>query len=203
MLYKMRPLHRLCFATNNPNKLSEIRQLLADHYDVVSLKEIGCTEELPEPHETLAENSASKARYVFEQYNVSCFADDTGLEIDALGGEPGVHSAHYSGSRDAQANVQLVLQKLNQAGATQAAQRSARFRTIMTLVDPAGEQRQFEGKVEGRIIWQPSGAEGFGYDPIFAPEGYEQTFAEMDAATKNGISHRGRAVAALVAYLKH
>lgn len=186
----------ICFATHNENKLREINQMLSD-YEVVGLTAIGCHEEIPETGATLEENSKIKADFVAANYSIDCFADDTGLEVEALHGEPGVFSARYAGDdRDNQANIDLLLSNLDPH-----ANKSARFRTIITLIFH-GKTHQFEGIVNGKIIAELKGSEGFGYDPIFIPDGYEQTFAEMSAEAKNAISHRGRAVAKLVSFLE-
>jgi len=188
---------KLCFATNNPNKLSEIQDLLGDEFELVGLRDVGCEEELAEDQNTLEGNSLQKAQYVFKKFGVSCFADDTGLEVKALGGEPGVYSARYAGAqRSNEDNMALVMEKLqNQSD------RSAQFRTVITLII-AGEQIQFEGIAKGKIIEEQRGTKGFGYDPIFMPSGYDQTFAEMTREEKNTISHRGLAVQKLIQYLK-
>ncbi|MDF9800204.1 XTP/dITP diphosphohydrolase [Catalinimonas alkaloidigena] len=188
---------KICFATNNANKLKEIRQLLGSHFEVQSLKDIGCEQELPENQDTLEGNSAEKARFVYDDYGIDCFADDTGLEVKALNGEPGVYSARYAGpQRSSEDNMQRLLEALKDKD-----DRTAQFRTVITLI-LSGEQHQFEGIVSGRISEGKSGSEGFGYDPIFVPDGYTQSFAEMDMATKNKISHRGLATKKLVAFLK-
>jgi len=188
---------KLCFATNNPNKLSEIQDLLDHQYELVGLKDIGCEEELAEDQSTLEGNSLQKAQYVYDQYGVNCFADDTGLEITALNGEPGVYSARYAGEqRDNADNMALVMQKLKNE-----TDRSAQFRTVVTLII-GGEPIQFEGVAKGKIITEQRGVKGFGYDPIFVPEGYKETFAEMSRAEKNNISHRGRAINKLITHLK-
>lgn len=189
-------MNQIVFATNNPNKLKEIRQKIGDQFEVLGLKDIDCTEELPETHETLLENAIEKAEYVAKNYKVDCFADDSGLMIDALNGEPGVYSAMYSGTRDTQDNMDKVLSNLEDKS-----ERSASFTTIIALVK-SGETITFEGKVEGAITLTKSGADGFGYDPIFKPTGFDITFAEMTASEKNAISHRGKAVEQLVDYLK-
>lgn len=187
---------KLCFATNNAHKLEEIQAILGDSFELISLKDINCTEELPETGNTLEANSLEKARYLYEHYQVNCFADDSGLEVHALGGEPGVNSAHYAGPQRSHAdNVNLLLANL--AGKTD---RSARFRTVITLIQN-GEMSQFEGSIKGQIISELRGTEGFGYDPIFVPEGYGTTFAEMSLAEKGKISHRAKAFEKLVAYL--
>lgn len=187
---------KICFATHNQNKLKEINQILSD-FEIVGLTDIGCLEEIPETGTTLDENSKIKADFVANQYHISCFADDTGLEVAALDGAPGVYSARYAGAdRDNEANMQLLLKNL-----AKHTDRSARFRTVITLILD-GETHQFEGIVSGSILTELRGQEGFGYDPIFVPDGYDKTFAEMSAADKNAISHRGRAVAKLVEFLE-
>jgi len=194
---------RLCFASNNAHKLDEIRPLLPAGLQLLSLADIGCHEELPETQPTLEGNALQKAQYVFDNYGVGCFADDTGLEVEALGGAPGVYSARYAGpEREASANVAKLLHEL----ATQP-QRQARFRTVVALVLPqgglAGDVHEFSGEVKGTIAAAPIGKGGFGYDPVFVPnEGDGRTFAEMTLAEKNLLSHRARAVAGLVAFLK-
>ncbi len=189
---------KLCFATNNKGKLQEIRAALEGHYEVVSLQDIGCNEELPETQPTIEGNSFQKADYVWQNYRVNCFADDTGLEIDALNGEPGVYSARYAGPDcSPDDNMDLVLAKLN--GNTN---RKATFRTCITLLLD-GKKHQFEGTVTGEILNARQGAKGFGYDPIFKPAGFENSFAEMSVEEKNRISHRGRAVQKLITFLKN
>ncbi|MEM8966078.1 MAG: non-canonical purine NTP diphosphatase [Bacteroidota bacterium] len=189
---------KLCFATNNAHKITEVQQLLGNAFEIVSLQDIGCTEELPETQETLEGNARQKAEFVYQHYQVDCFADDTGLEIEALHGEPGVYSARYAGSqRSSQANIQKVLNNLEGIE-----NRKAQFRTIISLI-LEGKFHIFEGAVVGTIAQQPSGQQGFGYDPIFIPEGHEQSFAEMSLEEKNQISHRGRAVQKLVDFLKN
>lgn len=198
---------KIVFATNNKNKLSEIREILGSSFEVMSLADIGCHEDIPETGDTLLDNAIQKSRYVFEKYGYDCFADDTGLEVDALDGEPGVHSARYAEGtdHDSNANMDKLLRKLGDN-----TQRTARFRTVISLLqkqesgDGAGEGSVlhiFEGKVEGSIINEKRGAEGFGYDPIFMPEGYDKTFAELGLDVKNQISHRARAVKKLADYL--
>jgi len=187
----------LVFATGNPNKVKEVNQLLGSQLEVVSLKDIGCKEDIPETCPTIEGNSVQKARYVHEKYGVDCFAEDTGLEVLALNGEPGVKSARYAGEgRDDEANMQLVLDKL-----TGKPNRAARFKTVITLI-LGGEQHTFEGIADGHIQLKRSGVSGFGYDPIFEPKGFGITFAEMSASEKNAISHRGQAVRKLVAFLQ-
>ena len=189
---------RLCFASNNAHKLDEIRALLPTGFTLLSLGDIGCAEELPETQDTLEGNAHQKADYVRQHYGVACFADDTGLEVTALNGEPGVYSARYAGpQRRAEDNVAKLLEQL--AGHPD---RSARFRTVVALAGADGNMHEFEGAVEGHITAAPGGSGGFGYDPIFAPlEGDGRTFAEMSSAEKNQISHRARAVAGLLAFL--
>ncbi|TDO02803.1 non-canonical purine NTP diphosphatase [Sunxiuqinia elliptica] len=187
----------LVFATNNQHKLRELQQILGDEIHLLSLQDIECEEEVPENQETLEGNASEKAFFIYNKYGYNCFADDTGLEIDALNGEPGVYSARYAGpARDAGDNMAKVLDKMKEIKL-----RNARFRTVISLVID-GLENQFEGRVEGAILNEGRGVDGFGYDPIFQPEGFSQSFAEMDANQKNEISHRGRAVRKLVDYLK-
>ncbi|MDQ4141835.1 MAG: non-canonical purine NTP diphosphatase [Bacteroidota bacterium] len=186
----------ICFASNNAHKLAEIQEILGNQFDVKSLADIGCHEELPEEQTTLEGNSRQKAEYVWQNYGVNCFADDTGLEVLALNMEPGVYSARYAGpQRSSQDNIQLLLKNLEGKE-----NRAAQFRTSITLILD-NNLFQFDGIVQGQITEEPRGTQGFGYDPIFIPEGYSQTFAEMDSAEKNRISHRGRAVQQLAQYL--
>lgn len=188
---------KICFATNNAKKLHEIRTLLGSDWQVLSLEDIGCQEELPETGNTLEANSAQKAQWVWNHYKIACFADDTGLEVEALGGEPGVYSARYAGpQRSNSDNIALLLQRL-----ASKENRTARFRTVITYISEAG-QWQFDGEVRGQIIDSLRGEEGFGYDPIFVPEGEGRTFAEMPLSEKNSMSHRGRAMKKLVQFLK-
>ena len=187
---------KLVFATNNLNKLSEIRSLVPEGIEILSLREINCNEELPETNPTLEGNALQKAKYVFDHYGFNCFADDTGLEIEVLGGAPGVYSARYAGEDcKAEDNMQKVLTKLENED-----NRNAKFRTVIALIIK-GEENLFEGECSGKITKTKSGVEGFGYDPIFIPEGHGITFAEMSKQEKGAISHRGRAVANLVDYL--
>ena len=194
----------IVFATNNLHKLEEISSLLGESYQLLGLKELQIEEEIPEDHETLEENASQKARYIFNKTGRNCFADDTGLEVDFLKGAPGVYSARYSRighptfpeMEAAEGNIRKLL--LQMKGSRE---RSARFRTVISLIF-RGEEFQFEGVVEGSITQKASGTEGFGYDPIFIPTGYETTFAEMDLSMKNKISHRARAVKLLVDFLK-
>lgn len=187
---------KLVFATNNQHKLQEISQLLGSSVELLSLNDINCTDEVPENQETLEGNAAEKSFYIFNKFGYNCFADDTGLEIEALNGEPGVYSARYAGEdKNAQNNMDLVLTKL-----AKIKNRNARFRTVISLVID-GREIQFEGIVNGRILEEKRGIAGFGYDPIFKPDESELCFAEMAMQEKNKISHRGRAVRKLVEYL--
>lgn len=191
-------MRKLIFATNNAHKLGEVQALLGDAFELVTLRECGITEDIPETADTLEGNARQKARYVYEKTGLDCFADDTGLEVDALGGAPGVHSARYAtDGHDFAANNRLLLKNLE--GTTD---RTARFRTVIALIID-GVEYTFEGRVEGTIATSESGSEGFGYDPLFVPSGEIITFAQMSAEAKNAISHRGRAVAKLVNFLKN
>lgn len=186
----------LIFATNNNNKLNEVQSILNSSITLKSLKDINCDIDIPETGNTIEANASQKAMFVNNNYNVDCFADDTGLEIEALDGEPGVYSARYAGeAKSAEKNMQLVLDKLN--GITN---RKARFKTVISLIIEKKEY-QFEGIVNGTITEIRTGVEGFGYDPIFIPNGFSQTFAEMDSSVKNKISHRALAVAKLIEFL--
>ncbi len=188
---------KIIFATNNSHKLQEVNQILGPAFELATPRDCGITEDIPEEQPTLEGNALQKARYIHERTGMDCFADDTGLEVAALGGAPGVHSARYAtDGHDPEANMSLLLENL--AGA---ADRSARFRTVIALI-LKGKEYLFEGEVRGHIAELRSGSEGFGYDPVFVPEGYDTTFAQMSAAEKNGISHRGRAVAKLADFLK-
>lgn len=190
-------MKKIIFATNNNHKLNEIKSILSGKFDVQGLKDIGFEGDIPETGSTLFENASIKSRFVFEKFNTDCFSDDTGLEIDSLNGNPGVYSARYAGEEaNAEKNINKVLKEM--AGSTQ---RSARFKTVISLF-LNGKEYFFEGKVEGKIILDKRGTTGFGYDPIFLPDGYNKTFAEMDLATKNQISHRARATAKLVQFLE-
>lgn len=196
---------KIVFATNNAHKLSEIKSILGSSIEIVSLSDIGCTVDIPETGKTLEENAHIKAAYVFEHYGLNCFADDTGLEVEALHGAPGVYSARYAGGagHDSEANMRKLLGEL--AGEPH---RNARFRTVISLlqVDENHPQKpikhQFEGIVTGHIATEKHGQEGFGYDPIFIPDGYDQSFAELGETIKNKISHRARAVEQLALFLK-
>jgi len=187
----------LVFATNNPHKIEEVSLLLKGMIPILSLKDIGCNDDLPETHETLEENSLEKARYVKDNYGYDCFSEDTGLEVAALNNAPGVYSARYAGpQRNNVDNISLLMHNLQHK-----ADRDARFRTVITLI--MGDRHwQFEGIVNGTIALFPSGTSGFGYDPVFIPHGHFRTFAEMNAVEKAAISHRGEAVKKLVEFLK-
>ena len=210
---------KIVFATNNEHKLTEIRAILGDAFEVVSLADIGCHEDIPETGQTLEENALMKAEYIYDKYHLSCFADDTGLEVEALNGAPGVYSARYAAmeatvpagspagiSHDSEANMARLLRELANNN-----NRKARFRTVIAFIEkkdvcPCGctsikVVHKFEGIVNGEITREKSGAEGFGYDPIFRPDGYDKTFAELGADIKNKISHRARAVAKLAEFL--
>lgn len=186
----------LVFATNNLHKLEEARHILASEIHLLTLKEIGCTVELPETHETLHENALEKAGFLYRHYKRNCFSDDTGLEVEALNGAPGVYSARYAGAgKGYRDNYELLLRKMQ--GITN---RSARFRTVVALVLD-GNEYLFEGTICGRILEKPEGEQGFGYDPVFQPEGYAKSFAEMNLAEKNQISHRKIAMKKLADFL--
>ena len=187
---------KLCFATNNSHKLEEVKHAIK-HFQIVSLEEINCFEELPETRDTLEGNSLQKAEYVFDKFKVPCFADDTGLEVETLNNVPGVYSARYAGpQRNAEDNINLLLKNLQGNS-----NRFARFRTVISLVGLQPSPVLFEGIIAGSIILQRRGTSGFGYDPIFLPQGYAKTFAEMSMDEKNELSHRSRAVKKLEAYL--
>jgi XTP/dITP diphosphohydrolase len=188
----------LVFATNNQHKLRELQAILGDTFNLLSLNDIGCNDDIPEEQPTLEGNASQKSFFIFNKYGFNCFADDTGLEIEALNGEPGVFSARYAGDeKNADANMNKVLKKMAKIN-----NRKARFRTVISLV-VNGMENQFEGIVEGEILHEKKGNSGFGYDPIFRPDGFDQTFAEMNLTNKNKISHRGRAVEKLVCFLRN
>ena len=200
---------KIVFATNNKHKLDEIRDILGPSFEVLSLNDLGCHDDIPETGSTLEENARQKAQYIYDKYHCNVFADDTGLEVEALGGEPGVYSARYAAikdpnaeSHDSEANMTTLLKELE--GKTN---RNARFRTVISLIltSPTGGQggssSSFSGIVEGEIIRERRGGEGFGYDPIFQPDGFKESFAEMTMETKNKISHRGKATAKLIDFL--
>ena len=185
----------LIFATNNAHKLDEVRSILGSRFTVKSLKEIGCEADIPETADTLEGNALMKARFLYEKYGVDCFADDTGLEVTALGGAPGVHTARYAGNHDSEANMKKLLNELEKKS-----DRSAQFRTVIALIIE-GKEFLFEGIVKGTIAKEKAGDGGFGYDPIFIPEGFTQTFSQMGNDSKNHISHRALAVEKLYNYL--
>ncbi len=188
---------RLVFATNNAHKLNEVTAILGEGFELLSLADIGCNEDIPETSDTLTGNAIQKARYVKEHYGLDCFADDTGLEVEALGGAPGVHSARYAGDHDSEANMTKLLDELKDKN-----NRNAQFRTVIALL--IGEEEfLFEGIVKGHIIGERQGCEGFGYDPIFVPDGYNDSFAQLGMDVKNEISHRARATAKLVVFLQN
>lgn len=188
---------QIVFATNNAHKLSEIRAILGQQMEILSLADIGCHDDIPETADTLEGNALIKARWVKEHYGFDCFADDTGLEVEALGGRPGVHTARYAypDRHDPVANTRKLLAELHDKD-----NRAARFRTVIALIQGTDEHL-FEGIVEGHITTEERGTEGFGYDPVFAPEGGEKTFAELGVEAKNNISHRARAVRKLADFL--
>ncbi len=191
---------KIVFATNNKHKLDEIRSILGSRFEILSLNDIGCYADIPETANTLEGNAIQKARYIVENFGYDCFADDTGLEVPSLGGEPGVHSARYAEGtdHDSEANMQKLLRCL-----TDKDDRCAQFRTVICLARKAdvADYTLFEGVVKGTIAKEKQGTEGFGYDPIFVPEGYEESFAQLGMDIKNGISHRARAVEKLARYL--
>ncbi len=190
-------MKKLIFATNNANKVKEVNVLLDGTLEVLSLKDLSFEEELEEDFETLQENAQQKANFIFEKLNFPCFSEDSGLEINALDGKPGVHTAHYSGSRDANENMDLVLQQLDNQQ-----DRSAQFRTVICLKTNEGEHF-FEGVCKGSITLEKSqGEQGFGYDPIFMPDGFDVTFADLEKIAKSRISHRGQAMRKLIDFLK-
>lgn len=188
---------KLVFATNNRHKLEEVRAIVGDKVEVLSLNDIGCHDDIPETADTLQGNALIKARYIYEKFGVDCFADDTGLEVEALDGAPGVFSARYAGEEcDSEANMQKLLQNL-----TGKSNRNAQFRTVIALIIK-GEEKLFNGIVKGTITEEKRGDSGFGYDPVFVPEGFSESFAQMSGDMKNSISHRYRATLELSNYLK-
>jgi len=190
-------MKKICFATNNKHKLEEVKQILKNKFEVLSLEQIGCLDELPETQDTLEGNSLQKADFVFTRFNIPCFADDTGLEVEALKGAPGVYSARYAGpQRNSDDNIELLLKNLAHQD-----NRAARFRTVITLIG-VGATQNFEGVVMGEITKDRRGLTGFGYDPVFQPRGFSRTFAEMTSEEKNSLSHRGLAVEKLITFLK-
>lgn len=188
---------KLVFATNNRHKLDEVRAIVGDKIEILSLNDVGCHDDIPETADTLQGNALIKARYIYEKYGTDCFADDTGLEVEALGGEPGVYSARYAGEEcDSEANMKKLLHNL-----TGKKNRNAQFRTVIALII-GGEEKLFNGIVKGSITEEKRGDSGFGYDPIFIPEGFSESFAQMGSDQKNSISHRYRATHQLSDYLK-
>ena len=187
---------QLVFATANQHKLDEVQAMTGNDIQLKSLNDIACFDDIPETGETFEDNASQKSNYIFNRFQLDCFGDDSGLEVDALNGEPGVYSARYGGSRDAEANLQLVLDKL-----ADNENRKARFRTVISLIID-GQEHFFEGTAEGEITREKAGVKGFGYDPIFRPAGYQITFAEMSSEQKNAISHRAKAMRQLIAFLK-
>ncbi|MGM9871840.1 MAG: non-canonical purine NTP diphosphatase [Muribaculaceae bacterium] len=190
---------KIVFATNNRHKLDEVRQIVGSDIEIMSLADIGCAEDIPETSATIEGNAMQKCRYVAEHYGCDCFADDTGLEVEELGGAPGVMSARYAGGagHDSAANMALLLRNMQGAD-----NRAAQFRTVIAL-NLGGEYHTFEGIVRGKILDTPAGAGGFGYDPVFVPEGWTKTFAEATEEEKNAESHRGRAMRKLIEYFKN
>ena len=189
---------KLVFASGNRGKIREALEILGEGFELLTPAEAGILEDIPETGQTLRENSLQKARYLYERTGMDCFADDTGLEVDCLGGAPGIHTARYAGeAKDPAANIDKLLREMEKAGGS----RTARFRTVVTLII-GGETRFFEGVMEGSIAKARSGAGGFGYDPVFMPEGYDCTAAELSEEEKNAISHRGKALRAMAAALK-
>ncbi len=189
-------MHQLVFATNNAHKLRELGEILKGEFTLFSLNDISCTDDIPETGDTLEANASQKSRYIWDRYQLDCFSDDTGLEIAALNNEPGVHSARYAGEgKNSEDNIEKVLSKLSGEN-----NRKACFRCVISLII-RGNEYLFEGQVDGEILPERKGISGFGYDTIFLPDGYTQSFAEMNADLKNSISHRGRAVQKLVRFL--
>jgi XTP/dITP diphosphohydrolase len=192
-------MKNLVFATGNIHKLQEVQGLFKEGFALSCLKDVNITEEIPETADNLVDNALQKARYVYEKCGIPCFADDTGLEVDALNGAPGVYSARYAGEqKDSKLNMLLLLENMN--GKTN---RNARFRTIIAYIDENAQEHIFEGEIKGKIIENMAGENGFGYDPIFVPEGYDKTFAELSSEIKNTISHRARAMAKFLSYINN
>ena len=190
-------MKKFVFATNNAHKLKEVAAIVGHQIELLSLEDIGCHDDIPETSDTLEGNALQKAKYVYERYHIDCFADDTGLEVEALDGAPGVYSARYAGEgHNSEENIRKLLHELEGKD-----NRKARFRTVFALIIN-GKEHLFEGVVRGEIIRHRRGTSGFGYDPVFVPEGYTETFAEMGNEEKNKISHRAHAVQKLCAYLK-
>ncbi|MDD2548577.1 MAG: non-canonical purine NTP diphosphatase [Bacteroidales bacterium] len=189
-------MRKIVFATNNKHKLFEVQQILGTKYSIKSLKDIGFTEDIPEDFQTLEENASQKAWHIYNKFKIDCFADDTGLEVNTLNGEPGVLSARYAGEqKSSHDNIMKLLEQLKDKP-----NRDAQFRTVIALI-ASGKEYRFEGIVRGSIIQHLKGTDGFGYDPVFLPKGYQETFAEMDIELKNRISHRGLAMSKLVDFL--
>ena len=192
-------MKNLVFATGNIHKLQEVQGLFKEGFALSCLKDVNITEEIPETADNLIDNALQKARYVYEKCGIPCFADDTGLEVDALDGAPGVYSARYAGEqKDSKLNMLLLLKNMN--GKTN---RNARFRTIIAYIDENAQEHIFEGEIKGKIIENMAGTNGFGYDPIFVPEGYDKTFAELSSEIKNTISHRARAMEKFLSYINN
>lgn len=189
-------MRELVFATNNQHKTAEVTQLLAGQYKVLNLRDIGCTVDIPETGSTFAENAELKTIYVQTHYQMDCFADDSGLEVEALNNEPGIYSARYAGAGGDAANLELVLKKMEGQS-----NRKARFKTVISLIQD-NQKYLFEGVINGTLRQENAGVKGFGYDPIFQPDGYDITFAEMSMEQKNEISHRGQAMKKLITFLQ-
>jgi XTP/dITP diphosphohydrolase len=188
----------LVFATNNLHKLEEISKIVGEKFTILSLNEIGCNEEIPETADTLEGNASQKSRYIFNKFGKNCFADDTGLEVEALNGKPGVYSARYAGlQNDPEKNIVKLLAELKDYS-----NRKAQFRTVISLI-LNGKEFFFEGIVKGKILLEKQGDNGFGYDPVFMPDGFDKSFAEMDLDEKNSISHRAKAMGTLIRFLKN
>lgn len=195
-------MKKIVFATNNSHKLEELRRIFAGRYEILGLRDAGINDDIPEDAPTFEGNALAKASWVRDRYGYDCFADDSGLEVDALGGAPGVYSARFAGpGHDSEANNRLLLERLQ--GFRTPGERKARFRTAICLLEGDAAPRFFSGTVEGHIIDAPRGAGGFGYDPLFMPDGWNKTFAEASGEEKDAVSHRGQAVRALIDYLKH
>jgi XTP/dITP diphosphohydrolase len=191
-------MDKFVFATNNLHKIEEIQQIIGTEFEIIGLEEIGCKEEIPETQDTIAGNALQKARFIYDKYQINCFADDTGLEVEALNGEPGVYSARYAGpGRSFEDNIQKLLFELKDKS-----NRKARFLTVVALIID-NKEYLFEGIINGEIIHDKKGNSGFGYDPIFQPENSDLTFAEMNSEEKNKISHRGKAMQKLIQFLKN
>lgn len=190
-------MKQIVFATNNPHKVEEVRNKLNGLFEIRTLSEIGCTDDIPETSDTLQGNAGQKSHYLFDRFHCDCFADDTGLEVEALDGAPGVYSARYAGpAKDSEANIEKLLAELNGK-----ANRRAKFRTVISLILD-GEEYLFEGSVSGTILTERHGKQGFGYDPVFQPDGFDRSFAELSMEEKNKISHRGKAIEKLICFLK-